>query len=387
MSRPAPPQSSLLETGHHISDGRNLVGQNGVTEGADIFFAAIQTSRMPMCLSDPTLDDDPIVYCNRAFEQLLGYSRKEIIGRNCRYLQGVGTDPEAVKAIRRALDAKEDIHLELLNYRKDGTSFWNALFLSPVVNASGKLIYHFASQLDVSRRRETEAAMLQTQRMDTLGSMASSLAHEFNNLMTIVLANLERLETEADVERRAKQVRHATWGARQAARLTDQMLSFARRQYNDDHLVDVNQVLSNCDAILDQMAGSGLRVRLDLAGGRLLAMVDAGQLEMALLNLIRNAADASPTGSEVVVTTRLRGSADVEIALTDMGEGMAPEIAARALEPFFTTKPPGKGTGLGLAMVKGFVEQSNGRLQLDTAPGEGTTVRMVFTLVTVPGDG
>jgi PAS domain S-box-containing protein len=337
--------------GHHVSGGRNVVGPSRGTEGKDIFFAAVQMSRMPMCLSDPHLEDSPIVFCNQAFEQLTGYAKDEIIGRNCRFLQGEETDPEAVAEIRRTLRQQEDCHLELINYRKDGSSFWNALFISPVVDTEGNLIYHFASQLDVSRRRETEAAMLQTQRMDTLGSMASSLAHEFNNLMTIVLANLERLETEVDTGRRAKQVERATWGARRAARLTDQILSFTRRQFHDNQNVDVNHIISGCDAILDQMAGSGATVLLDFAGGALLTSLDAGQLEMALLNLVRNAADAAPPGSRIVVTTRRRlglGTGDgatVEIAVADTGAGMTPEIAARAMEPFFTTKAVGKGPG------------------------------------------
>ncbi len=383
-AEPATPSYAVPEGGHHIADGRNVVGPRRGTAGTDIFFAAVQMSRMPMCLSDPHLEDSPIIFCNRAFEQLTGYAQAEIIGRNCRFLQGEGTDPAAVEEMRRALRAQEDVHLELVNYRKDGSSFWNALFLSPVVDADGKLVYYFASQLDVTRRREADAAMLQTQRMDTLGSMASSLAHEFNNLMTVVLANLELLETETDADRRARQVERASWGARRAARLTDQMLSFARRQFHDDRRVDVNGVLSGCDAILDQMAGSGSRVRLDLAKGPLLASVDAGQLEMTLLNLVRNAADASRAGSEIVVATRARRYAGpdsddaIEITVTDTGEGMTPEVAGRAMEPFFTTKGPGKGTGLGLSMVKGFAEQSDGKLELETAPGKGTTVRMVF---------
>ncbi len=375
---PVEPSYRVPEGGHHISGGRNVVGPARGTAGTDIFFAAVQMSRMPMCLSDPHLPDNPIIFCNQAFEQLIGYTQEEIIGRNCRFLQGEATDPAAIEEIRRALRAQEDVHLELVNYRKDGSSFWNALFVSPVIDSAGTLIYHFASQLDVSRRRETEAAMVQTQRMDTLGAMASSLAHEFNNLMTIVLANLERLETEADPDRRIKQVERATWGARRAARLTDQMLSFARRQFHDDQRVDVNHVISGCDAILDQMAGSGSRVRLDLADSPLLTSLDSGQLEMALLNLVRNAADAAPRGSEIVVATRLRPGAALEIAVTDTGAGMTAEVAARAMEPFFTTKALGKGTGLGLSMVKGFVEQSNGKLELETAPGAGTTVRLVF---------
>ncbi len=381
---PSPSSFTTPEDGHHISDGRNVIAAGGGHGGTDIFFAAVQMSRMPMCLTDPHRDDNPIIFCNQAFERLTGYVQDEIVGRNCRFLQGPATDQAHVAEIRRALGAGEDVHLELMNYRRDGSTFWNALFISPVVDTEGRLVYHFASQLDVTRRREAEAVLQQSQRMETLGSMASSLAHEFNNLMTIVLANLERLQTEADAGRRHRQIERAGWGARRAARLTDQMLSFARRQFHDDRVLDVNATLANCDAILDQMAGSTVEVRLELADQPLLASVDASQLEMALLNLVRNAADAVPPGGEIAITTRPRrydgpGSGPaLEIAVADAGTGMTPEVARRALEPFFTTKPVGKGTGLGLSMVKGFVEQSNGKLELETQPGLGTTIRLVF---------
>ena len=210
--------------------------------------------------------------------------------------------------------------------------------------------------------------------------MASSVAHEFNNLMTVVLANPERLDSEQDPMRRAKQLSRAQWGAERATKLTDQMLSFARRQFNDNQVLDVNATIKRCDIILDQMAGSGSTVRLELAPEPLLVSLDASQLEMALLNLVRNAADASTDGSPVIVSTRrrLQGEPGVEIAVVDQGAGMDDEVIRRATEPFFTTKGLGKGTGLGLSMVKGFVEQSGGILEIQSSPGRGTVMRLSF---------
>ncbi len=371
------------EPGHHSSGGRNVIPTGSDTGGRDIFFAAVQMSRMPMCLTNPHRQDNPIIFCNRAFEQLTGYGQDEILGRNCRFLQGDGTDRETIAAVRRALAAGEDVHEEVLNYRKDGSSFWNALFISPVTDADGSLVYHFASQLDVTRRREAELVLRQSQRMETLGGLASSLAHEFNNLMTIVLASLERAQDEPDAERRARQLDRAGWGARRAARLTDQMLSFARRQFHDNRTLDLNEMLRNFDGILDQMAGFQAKVVLELCDGTLAAQLDAGQLELALLNLVRNAADATPDGGTIVIATRrlaadAQGEGPAEISVADQGTGMSAETARRATEPFFTTKERGKGTGLGLSMVNGFAEQSGGRLAIETAPGSGTTMRLLF---------
>ena len=291
-----------------------------------------------------------------------------------------------IDEIRRGIAAGEDVQLEILNYRKDGSSFWNALFVSPVIDSRGRLVYYFASQLNVTRRHEADAILQQSRRMETLGGMASSLAHEFNNLMTIVLASLERASQEFDAARRDRQLGRAMWGAQRAARLTDQMLSFARRQFHDNQTLDVNEMLRNFDSILDQMAGSDVTVVLELAPEPLAARIDPGQMELALLNLVRNAADAIPQGGRIVVSTRLRryddvtGAAAVEIAVSDTGVGMAPEVVRRATEPFFTTKERGKGTGLGLSMVNGFAEQSDGRMEIESVPGAGTTVRLVFPI-------
>lgn len=389
MIVPETPRSGVTvnEAGHHTSGGRNVISAETALGDADIFQAAVQMSRMPMCLTDPDGEDNPIIFCNQAFEQLTGYSQEEILGQNCRFLQGEGTDRDAAAEIRQSLKAREDVHIELLNYRKDGTPFWNALFISPVIDTTGRLVYFFASQLDITRRREAEAVLQQSQRVETLGAMASSIAHEFNNLMTVVLANLERLETEQDPTRRAKQVSRARWGAERATKLTDQMLSFARRQFHDNQVLDVNATIAGCDAILDQMMGSGSRVQLDLASEPLLASLDASQLEMALLNLVRNAADSSTDGGAVIVSTRRRSQGErdgelwVEVAVVDQGSGMDNEVVRRATEPFFTTKALGKGTGLGLSMVKGFVEQSGGMLEIESSPGQGTTIRLVFPAV------
>ncbi len=119
---------------------------------ADPFAAAVRATRMPMVITDPAQTDNPIVFCNEAFQTLSGYDRSEIIGRNCRFLRGPDTDREQVAKVRQAIDAQTDIAVDLLNYRKDGSAFWNALYLSPVRNDAGKVVFFFASQLDVTDR-------------------------------------------------------------------------------------------------------------------------------------------------------------------------------------------------------------------------------------------
>ena len=384
----ADPQGSDLNPAdlhHHTDGGRNVIASGQGHGQHDIFFAAVQMSRMPMILADPHQDDCPIIFCNRAFEQLTGYVQGEIIGRNCRFLQGPDTNRETVDRIRTAIARKEDSHEELFNYRRDGSGFWNALFVSPVFGTEGELLYFFASQLDVTRRHEAEAVIEQAKRLETLGAMASGVAHEFNNLMTVVLGSLSQLERDLPADGRPRQrLDRAKWAAGQAGRLTQQMLSFARRQFHDNHELDLNVLVGDFDDILRQMAGVGVALRLDLSPLPLPVALDSGQMEMALLNLIRNAADAMPDGGNILLRTmrdEVCGSETAVVEIVDHGTGMPPEVVRRAIEPFFTTKPKGSGTGLGLSMVNGFAAQSGGSMVITSEPGQGTTIALRFPLL------
>ncbi len=359
---------------------------------SNIFFAAVQMSRMPMVLADAGQPDLALVFANGAFLDMTGYEEVEILGRNCRFLQGAATDPAEVARIRAAIAAREAVSVELYNYRRDGTGFWNALYLSPVFSPDGALRYYFGSQLDVTRRREAETVLRQSQRMETLGAMASGIAHEFNNLLTVMLANIEPIGRDAD-ERTRRRLDRASWAIRRATRLTQQMLSFARRQFLDARPLDLRDALREIDALVDQVSGPDVIVRIDLPPQPVPAQVDAGQLEVALLHLVRNSVDAMPAGGRLTLSADAAHAAPddlalpearafVELRVTDTGHGMTPEIATRASEPFFTTRPQGAGkearAGLGLSVVKGFIEQSGGRLQLDSAPGEGTIARLIL---------
>ncbi len=236
---------------------------------------------------------------------------------------------------------------------------------------------------DLAQPHPVDALPQQAQRLEALGQLTAGLAHEFNNLLTIVLANLQRLAQEQDPDRRAGQVARADWGAQRAARLTGQMLSLARRGFDEAQVVDVNATVRDCDAILDQMAGRHLSVVLDLADGTLPVRLDPVQLELVLLNLVRNAADASAPGQRIVVRSRRCRSEDgeaVRMAVIDDGAGMTDQVRAQATQPFFTTKQPGRGTGLGLSMVKDFAAHCGGRLEIRSAPGCGTTIDLVLPL-------
>ncbi|MFT8246140.1 PAS domain-containing protein [Roseomonas sp. BN140053] len=366
--------------------GAEIAASGQGLQDLHVFRAAVQATRMPMVLADPNLADCPVVFANPAFCALTGYRPEEVLGRNCRFLQGPDTDPADVERIRRALAARESFDGEVYNYRKDGTGFWNALHLSPVFDPQGRLVYVFASQIDISARKE--AARRQAQRAESIGALASGVAHEFNNLMTVVVGTVERAADLAADERQASYLRRADQAARRAGRLAAELLALARRQSGGEQAVDLNALARGAEARLAAGSRPGVPLRLCLAAEALPVRLDAGQLELVLANLVRNATEAIAGEGSITLATRavpapeaaalLNGNEAVELSVTDTGAGMTPEVLARATELFFTTKGNGEGTGLGLFLALEFVDGAGGRLAISSTPGRGTTVRLVF---------
>ncbi|NII60024.1 histidine kinase famiy protein [Sphingomonas aerolata] len=380
---------------HHWREA--TITEPGLDDRGNVFFAAIEMTRMPMILTDPHQDDNPIVFANKAFLDLTLYEESEVLGRNCRFLQGSQTDREMVAQLRGAVEAKESVALEILNYRRDGTPFWNAVFIGPVHDTSGNLLYFFASQLDVTRRRESEKASLQAQKMEAVGQLTAGLAHDFNNLLQVVNGNLELATTRVKDERTLRYLNSARAAAERGARLTGQLLAFARKTRLDPRPVDVSACINGFAEVLESAIGNQVELQLNLRRSLPKAVLDPEQFEMAVLNIAINARDAMPSGGVVELVTgkvRLNGDAEgrglspgeyISVEVRDEGEGMPVHVIDRATEPFFTTKPTGKGTGLGLAMASGFVQQSRGRLEIESEIGRGTTVRMLFPMASAEG--
>jgi len=184
---------------HHWQE--STITQPGINDRGNVFFAAIEMTRMAMVLTDPNQPDNPIIFANRAFQDLTGYAEEEIVGRNCRFLQGAQTDRQAVQEIHAAVEEQRAISAEILNYKRDGTPFWNALFIAPVFASDGKLLYFFASQLDVTRRRTSEQALRQAQKMEAIGQLTAGLAHDFNNLLQVISGNLDLAHSRSEDER------------------------------------------------------------------------------------------------------------------------------------------------------------------------------------------
>lgn len=364
--------------------------QRNFVDGHDIFFAAIERTRMPMVLTDPNQEDNPIVFANVAFEDLTGYNQEEIIGRNCRFLQGADTDQSSVKQIRDAVAARQEVAVEIINYRKDGSQFWNALYISPVYDDDGKLKYFFASQLDVTRRASAEEALRQAQKMEAVGQLTGGIAHDFNNMLTVILGNLELVrDRAAGMDKVLVPLERAVKGALHAEKLTAQLLAFARKQQLNNVPTSLNEVIRSTIDIIDRTLGENVSIYTDLDNHAALVDVDIVQLNVAILNVVINARDAMDNGGQITISTFNRHVEEAcsrwelqpgyysVISFRDNGRGIPPGILHRVTEPFFTTKPAGKGTGMGLAMVYGFMKQSGGQMTIKSSDA-GTEIRFYF---------
>jgi two-component system cell cycle sensor histidine kinase/response regulator CckA len=252
------------------------------------------------------------------------------------------------------------------------------------------------SQLDeaLSRQAETEQSLRQAQRMEAVGQLAGGIAHDFNNLLQAILSYSEFLADgiapESDLQQDVVEVQKA---AHKAAGLTRQLLVFSRHHVSQPVLLDLNTSIRNAEHLVRTTLGEDIEFECRTAEAPCLVLADPGDLELLLMNLAINARDAMPCGGDISVTvdtveltgvdagtSTLATGSFARIGVTDNGDGMAPEVAARAFEPFFTTKETGRGAGLGLAMVYGIATRAGGSASISTAGGVGTTITVLFPL-------
>ncbi len=252
---------------------------------------------------------------------------------------------------------------------------------------AGGLVWYVLWQLAQSRQMADRAQHMQ--KLEALGQLTGGIAHDFNNLLTPIVGALDLLSKRSDLEARGRRlVTGALAAAKRASKLTTQLLAFSRQQKLAIEPVDVGNLFDELQGMLEQSTGGTYELQLNVGDGVGCVLCDRNQLELAILNLVINARDSSKPGAPIRVEARTGRNPDGEdrvlIEVVDQGGGMSAETRRRALEPFFTTKPPGRGTGLGLAQVFGLIKQSGGELEIDSAPGEGTRVTMALQPCAAP---
>ena len=337
-------------------------------------------------ITDAAEFDNPVIYVNPAFERLTGYSKDEAIGRNARFLQGKETDTKTLAHIRSSVETEAAFRGSVLNYRKDGASFWNGLTISPIRDENGATSHFVGILSDETERIQLASELRQAQKMEALGHLTGGVAHDFNNLLAVILGNSEILFDEIsdpDLKSTAELVMTT---AEKGADLTQRLLAFGRRQALHPEPLQLGCVIASLQDIARRTLGNQVRLEIKSTADQP-ASVDRSLFESAMLNLALNARDAMPNGGLLTVATDVVHCSEVlaggllpgdyvRVRITDTGKGMAQDVLERAFDPFFTTKGVGRGSGMGLSMVYGFAKQSGGHVSIESKIGQGTTVRL-----------
>ena len=341
---------------------------------------------------------------NPACEKLFGYEAAEVIGLKVGMLMPRPYREEHQTYLENFHRTGEKkiigIGREVTGQRKDGSVFPMDLSVGEATHGDGESIFVGIIH-DLTERKQTEAQLIQAQKMETVGQLSGGIAHDFNNLLTVVVGNAEvlseLLRARPDLKHLADSIVAA---GERGAELTQRLLAFSRRQTLQPADVDCNALVRGMEKLLRRMLPAAISVRTILDADVWTAYADPGQLENAIFNLAINARDAMPDGGTLTITTanvplderyrdlhpEVNPGEYVMVSVTDDGSGMPKEVLEHVFEPFFTTKEVGKGSGLGLSMVYGFVKQSNGHVAIYSEPALGTTVRIYLPAVATSAD-
>jgi two-component system, cell cycle sensor histidine kinase and response regulator CckA len=379
--------------------------ETGVASRRDMISVLNKSERMVVALlesaSQAIISIDragKIVLANPRTEEMFGYSREELLHHEIELLL-----PESKRAAHTHERSQYFVHphvrpmgigMELSGRRKDGTDFPVEVSLSFVDIEEGVFAIAFVS--DISQRKTLEEQLLHAQKMEAVGRLAGGVAHDFNNMLTVISGyNRMLLDELSPNDPLRNYVEEAVSAADRAAELTNQLLAFSRRQIMQPRVVNVNTVISHSERMLRRLIGEDIEIVFNLKEDAGNIKVDPGHLEQAIVNLAVNSRDAMPLGGRLTIETSnehldenyarshvgVKPGAFVMIAVSDNGSGMDAGTRLHIFEPFFTTKEKGKGTGLGLATVYGIVKQAGGDIWVYSEVGQGTAFKLYFPRV------
>ena len=335
-----------------------------------------------------------VLYISPAYERVWEQSCDSLLADGTSYLRRV--HPGDIDLVRQDYDVmREGADSEYRLMMPDGRVKWVRDHAFPVRDSEGRVFRKAGIATEVTAQKRLEAELTQAQKMESVGRLAGGVAHDFNNLLTVIFSQAAMLEesvTDPDARDEVREIQHA---AERAATLTRQLLAFARRQVYEPRVVDLNVLVAGTERLLGRLIGEDIELVTRHAAGSAAVRADPGSLEQVLMNLAVNARDAMPRGGrltigidEVVLDASnenrpadAASGAYVVLTVTDTGSGIAQEHLPHVFEPFYTTKPQGRGTGLGLATVYGIVRQAGGHIRLSSAVDRGTEVAIYLPRV------
>ena len=345
---------------------------------------AVEQAAEAIVITDP---DGNILYVNPSFEKVTGYAAEEAVGGNPRLLKSGRHDEAFYRRMWDGLRSQGVWSGRMINKRKNGTIYEEEMTISSVLDTNGNVANYVAVKRDVTREIQLEEQLRQAQKMEAIGQLAGGVAHDFNNILTVIQGNacllMDNGMKPGEISESARQILAA---AERAANLTRQLLLFSRKQVMQPISLELNSVVGGMTKMLQRILGEDIVFHSQFAPDLPAIHADAGMIEQVLLNLAVNSRDAMPNGGRLLIATSCQvidearalqtaGASPgrfVCLTVSDTGTGIDPEILPRIFEPFFTTKEVGKGTGLGLATVHGIVKQHHGWIEVKSEPGQGT---------------
>jgi two-component system, cell cycle sensor histidine kinase and response regulator CckA len=385
-------RSAELILAHDVTDQRR--SEEALRQSEERFAKAFRSSPLPITIS--TRAEGRYLDVNDAFLKMMGYSRAEVVGHTSSELK-FWLEPEGRAAMIRQLAERGEVTRLEAKIRTQTGDIRLAEISAELIeldrNACVLAITH-----DVTERRRLEEQLRQAQKMEAVGRLAGGIAHDFNNMLSVVIGYADLLQERVESGPARKGLDEIKKAADRAASLTRQLLAFSRRQVLSPRILDLNSIIDNLSKMLRHMIGED--IELVLVPGASLGHVKADpiQVEHAIMNLAVNARDAMPHGGKLIVATTnaeldetktphhpsVRSGSYVLLAVSDTGCGMSEETMRHIFEPFYTTKGPGQGTGLGLPMVYGFVNQSGGYVWVYSELGKGTTFKLFLPRIDEP---
>jgi PAS domain S-box-containing protein len=339
--------------------------------------------------------DGKIEQASDAWLELVGYRREEAVDRK---LTDFMTDASKVRyeqAASPVLRAGGEIRESEFQFVKKSGAVLDVLLSARVETSGAAFVRTLSGLIDITARKRTEEALMQSQRMEAIGQLTGGVAHDFNNLLMVISGAAHRLGRAATHPGMGRSLDMIATAVKRGQHLTNQLLSFARRQTLEATVVDLTELLPNMNEMLRRSLRGDIEIKTSVSACPRRIRIDLAEFELALLNLGVNARDAMPEGGALAISVdnvALSGEIEIDglhgdfvsIEVSDTGVGIAPEVLSRVFEPFFTTKDAGKGTGLGLSQVYGFAKQSGGTAMVRSRPGQGTTVTLYLPATDEP---